>query len=79
MRKIYHYTTIDSLAMIMSSRSIKFNRLDKVDDMEERKEPSNYIFVSCWTEYVFVKKPEKLAELKKLENEVWHIYDALRK
>jgi hypothetical protein len=39
----------------MSSRSIKFNRLDKVDDIEERTEPSNlrlwqYIFVSCWTE-----------------------------
>ena len=53
--KIYHYTTIEALAMIMSSRSIKFNRLDKVDDMEERAEPSNvrlwqYVFVSCWTE-----------------------------
>lgn len=41
--------------MIMSSRSIKFNRLDKVDDMEERTEPSNvrlwqYMFVTCWTE-----------------------------
>jgi hypothetical protein len=53
--KIYHYTTIDSLAMIMSSRSIKFNRLDKVDDLEERIEPSQvklwqYLFVSCWTE-----------------------------
>lgn len=53
--KLYHYTSIDSLAMIMSSRSIKFNRLDKVDDMEERTEPSNvqlwqYMFVSCWTE-----------------------------
>ena len=41
--------------MIMSSRSIKFNRLDKVDDMEERAESSNvqlwqYMFVSCWTE-----------------------------
>lgn len=53
--KLYHYTTIDSLAMIMSSRSIKFNRLDKVDDMEERAEPNNvrlwqYVFVSCWTE-----------------------------
>ena len=42
--KIYHYTTIDSLAMILSSRSIKFNRLDKVDDLEERTEPSQ---VSC--------------------------------
>lgn len=53
--KVYHYTTIDSLAMIMSSQSIKFNRLDKVDDMEERCESQNvklwqYIFVSCWTE-----------------------------
>ncbi len=41
--------------MIMSTRSIKFNRLDNVDDMEERTEPSNvrlwqYMFVSCWTE-----------------------------
>lgn len=39
----------------MSSRSIKFNRLDKVDDMEERAESKNvqlwqYVFVSCWTE-----------------------------
>lgn len=53
--KLYHYTTIDSLAMIMSSRSIKFNRLDKVDDMEERAESKSvrlwqYMFVSCWTE-----------------------------
>ncbi len=52
---IYHYTTIDSLAMILSSRSIMFNRLDKVDDMEERVESGNvklwqYMFVSCWTE-----------------------------
>lgn len=41
--------------MIMNSRSIKFNRLDRVDDVEECVEPSNvrlwqYIFVSCWTE-----------------------------
>ena len=53
--KIYHYTSIDALAMIMSTRSIKFNRLDKVDDMEERAESQNvrlwqYLFVSCWTE-----------------------------
>ncbi len=41
--------------MIMSRRSIKFNRLDKVDDLEERTDSQNaqlwqYIFVSCWTE-----------------------------
>ena len=39
--KIYHYTTIDALAMILSNRSIKFSRLDKVDDMEERVESQN--------------------------------------
>lgn len=53
--KIYHYTTIDALAMILSNRSIKFSRLDKVDDMEECVESQNvwlgkYAFVSCWTE-----------------------------
>lgn len=53
--KLYHYTSIDSLAMIMSSRSIKFNRLDKVDDLEERTDSQSvrlwqYLFVSCWTE-----------------------------
>lgn len=53
--KVYHYTTIDSLAMIMHSHSIKFNRLDKVDDMEERAQSNGvklwqYVFVSCWTE-----------------------------
>ena len=31
------------------------------------------------TEHVFIKKPEKLQELKKLKDEVWHVYDALRK
>lgn len=31
------------------------------------------------TEYVFVKKPEKLPELKKLKDEVWQIYSALTK
>ena len=55
MMKLYHYTTIDSLAMIMSGRSIKFNRLDKVDDLEEQTDSQNvqlwkYLFVSCWTE-----------------------------
>ncbi len=31
------------------------------------------------SEYVFIKKPEKLPELKKLKDEVWSIYDALTK
>lgn len=53
--KLYHYTTIEALAMILKTRSIKFNRLDCVDDMEELAISKNirlgqYMFVSCWTE-----------------------------
>lgn len=53
--KIYHYTNIETLALILKNKTIRFNRLDKVDDLEESKaEPlgisfCKYIFVSCWT------------------------------
>lgn len=54
--RIYHYTNIETLALILKNRTIRFNRLDHVDDLEEgRVECSGiklgqYIFVSCWTE-----------------------------
>lgn len=54
--KIYHYTNIDTLALILSNKTIRFNRLDNVDDLEEGRLESNgilfskYTFVSCWTE-----------------------------
>ena len=54
--KIYHYTSIDSLALILKNRTLRFTRLDHVDDLEEAKvEQSQYdlakfLFVSCWTE-----------------------------
>ena len=54
--KIYHYTTIDSLALILKNKTLLFNRLDCVDDMEEGAVVSQgvmlgkYTFVSCWTE-----------------------------
>lgn len=52
--KLYHYTTIDSLANILNSRSIKFNRLDQLDDLTESEEfgsfnPLKYIFSSSFT------------------------------
>lgn len=53
--RIYHYTNIDSLALILKNRTIRFNRLDNVDDLEEGKAESlgikfcKYVFVSCWT------------------------------
>lgn len=56
MAKIYHYTTIDALALILKNKSILFNRQDNVDDLEEGSiKPMNiklatYTFISCWTE-----------------------------
>lgn len=53
---IHHYTNLEALAMILSSRKLKFNRLDCVDDLEEGGiKPDGvrlgqYVFVSCWTE-----------------------------
>lgn len=35
MAKIYHYTSIENLALILKNKSIRFNRLDHVDDKEE--------------------------------------------
>lgn len=54
--KIYHYTTIESLALILKHKTLLFNRLDCVDDTEEGSVVSSgiaigkYVFVSCWTE-----------------------------
>lgn len=54
--KLYHYTTTESLALILKNKSLLFNRLDCVDDIEEGSVMScgimvgRYVFVSCWTE-----------------------------
>lgn len=55
--KIYHYTTIDTLALILKNKTIRFNRLDNgLDDLQEGNVSSrgiklgHYGFVSCWTE-----------------------------
>lgn len=67
---IYHYTSLDTLSLILKNKTIRFNRLDRVDDPEEASYGSGsintklgrYIFVSCWT-----KAPE--------ENErLWDMY-----
>ncbi len=54
-KKIYHYTSIESLALILRTKKIRFSRLDCVDDIREAQEHFNinfgqYFFVSCWTE-----------------------------
>lgn len=52
--RIFHYTSVDSLAMILSSRRLRFSRLDGVDDVHEAQtlaeiDFGKYFFVSCWT------------------------------
>lgn len=52
--RLYHYTSIDSLALILKNKSIRFTRMDLLDDLEESINSSgvnigNYSFASCWT------------------------------
>lgn len=55
MAKIYHYTDISTLALILHNQTIRFNRLDRVDDPDEFDFDHNglqlakYHFISCWT------------------------------
>lgn len=54
--KIHHYTNLEILALVLRNKNIRFNRLDKVDDIEEGNispdgvKIGKYTFVSCWTE-----------------------------
>lgn len=50
----HHYTTIETLALILDSKKIRFNRLTNVDDVQESKnygkyDLSSFIYISCWT------------------------------
>lgn len=65
--KVHHYTTIDTLALILKTKKIRFSRLDRVDDVTECKiygqyDMSKYIFISCWT----YQKEESIPQ--------WHMY-----
>jgi hypothetical protein len=51
---IHHYTNITTLALILKNRTIRFNRLDKVDDITEGTSFTSlkldrFMFISCWT------------------------------
>jgi hypothetical protein len=54
METLYHYLSINKLALILESRKIRFNRLDHVNDPHEGVSSdfgsmAVYMFVSCWT------------------------------
>jgi hypothetical protein len=51
---LHQYTTVESLRNILASRSLRFSRLDTVNDPEEATAPdvpmaSSSVFVSCWS------------------------------
>lgn len=67
--RIFHYTTIESLALILSTGKLRFNRLDRVDDLREAQthvgiDFGKYFFVSCWT----MEKQESIPQ--------WHMYSS---
>ena len=69
---LYHYTTIETLEMILSNRTIKFNSLDNLDDLDEgiSKDATPYrrfIYISCWTDDVLESIP------------MWNLYATLDK
>jgi len=52
---LYHYTTIESLALILKNKTIRLNPLDKMDDLQEQKTADvenlgKFVFVSSWTD-----------------------------
>jgi hypothetical protein len=67
-----HYTTIDKLNLILKSKTIRFTRLDLVDDISETKNLeleniSKLVYVSCWS---MEKDKEKVEDTLPL----WSMY-----
>lgn len=61
--RIFHYTDIESLALILKTKKLRFTRLDRVDDIREAQEHSGinfgkYFFVSCWTQQEIESIPQ---------------------
>ena len=53
---LYHYTNIESLALILKNKTIRFNSLDNMDDLEENmttdvENAGQFTYVSCWTSW----------------------------
>ena len=54
MEYLYHYTSIEELALILKYRAIKLNALTQMDDLQENKaedgkDMGRFVFISAWT------------------------------
>ena len=52
---LYHYTSLENLALILKNRTLRLSPLSKVDDLQESrskdlKNVGRFVFVSCWTD-----------------------------
>ncbi|MDD4994291.1 MAG: DUF2971 domain-containing protein [Paludibacter sp.] len=52
---LYHYTSIENLALILNSKKLLFTNLKNVDDLsegssEDLESIGKYYFISCWTD-----------------------------
>lgn len=52
---LYHYTSIENLALILKNRTIRLNAITKMDDLQEAKTSDiqnvgQYVFISSWTD-----------------------------
>lgn len=52
---LYHYTSLEKLALILKNRTIRLSPLDKMDDRQEQKTSDvenvgRFVFVSSWTD-----------------------------
>lgn len=68
--KIHHYTSVETLALILKTKKIRLNNLIDVNDLDEGNTTDcgnvgQYFFVSCWT-----KEPKESIPL-------WNLYNGL--
>jgi hypothetical protein len=52
---LYHYTSIETLALILSNRTFRLNSLDQMDDLQEKetsdiKNIGQFCYISSWTD-----------------------------
>lgn len=67
MEYIHHYTNIQSLECILKNRTLRFTRLDKLDDAQEAELVSR----KYWAQYLFVSSWSKLGNESQA---MWHSY-----
>lgn len=53
---LYHYTSLETVALILKNMTLRFNRLDKVNDLNEASSynlpyANTLVFSSSWTEH----------------------------